>query len=169
MADYLLTIEDREKRLDLSKAVISVMQRLIPQNKESIEARQKMWDYLYKITDYRLDVEGPFPKPVPASKEEHPEPMPYPVNGIKYRHYGRIVSDMVEKIAQHEDGDIKNLLTEQLANQMKRSYVNWNADSVNDDVISSDLLSISAGQAETGRRCPACQCSTYGKCRIRET
>jgi hypothetical protein len=91
-------------------------------------------------------VDSPYPRPTPETFQTKPELLKYPSNDIRYKHYGKTVERIIEKAKEYPEGDERNALVEQIANLMKRSYLNWNRDSVNDEVILKQLNELSKGQ-----------------------
>lgn len=146
MAAYILTIEDREKRTNLAKALVNIMAQLHPENRDTIDYKQKLWDHLYIITDYKLDIDGPFPKPAPEKAIQKPQTIPYPQEEIKFRPYGKNIARIIEKACDFEDGPEKDALVKNIANHLKKSYLNWNRDSVNDELITDHLSVLSHGK-----------------------
>ena len=146
MIEYLLSIEDKETRQRNAYAVIELMGFLNPHLKNVEDFRHKLWDHLFLISDFKLDVDSPYPKPSRETFETKPEMLSYPSNHIRYKHYGKSIEKMIAKAKDMEDGDMRNAFVEAIANQMKRSYVNWNKDSVSDDVITEQLGLLSKGE-----------------------
>ncbi len=146
MVEYVLTIEDRDKRTNLCKALINIMAQLHPEQRDTTDYRRKLWDHLYIISDYRLDVDGPFPAPAPEARQERPNRIPYPQENIKFRPYGKNIAKIIDKATLFEDGAEKDLLVKNIANHLKKSYLNWNRDSVNDELITDHLAELSHGK-----------------------
>src|SRR5574337_492705 len=146
MIDYCLTIENRDERTRCAKTIVRVMAILNPQLTEYADYEHKLWDHLFIISDYKLDVDSPYPKPEKAAMETKPEIVPYPQSNIKFKHYGKILEDLIKKAMQEEDPKNRELFTEQLAQLMKRHYLNWNRDSVNDQLIVEQLEGLSNGK-----------------------
>jgi len=146
MVAYVMTIEDREKRTNLCKALVNIMAQLHPEQRDTTDYRRKLWDHLYIISDYRLDVDGPFPTPTPEERQGRPNTIPYPQETIKFRPYGKNIAKMIEKATTFEDGAEKDALVKNIANHLKKSYLNWNRDSVNDELITDHLAELSHGK-----------------------
>lgn len=145
MIDYTVSIEDREKRNRLAKAIISVMSQLNPQMRDNNEYKHKLWDHLFILSDYKLDVDAPFPKPSKFEIEAKPEKVSYPSHNIAYKHYGKNIEKIINKIAEKEEGPHKDALIMVIANHMKKSYLSWNRESVDDEVIAQHLVELSTG------------------------
>ena len=148
MVDYLKTIEDREKRNQQAKAVIKVMEILNPAVHLQDDYEHKLWDHLYIISGFDLDVDAPYPMPAPESLHERPEVVPIQKTPIKASHYGRNIENMLDLIADHEDGDIKNAMIATLAGYMKQQYLIWNKDTVSDETIFQDIERLSDGRVK---------------------
>ena len=143
MIKHLLEIEDRKKRTDAAHFIVNIMAQMNPQVKESNDYLHKLWDHLHIISEYKLDVDGPFDPPqadVIAAKPEH---VGYHKNDIKQGHYGHYIPEFLNKINEIEDGPKKQALLIATANQMKRDYLNWNRETVNDLLILDDLYKLS--------------------------
>ncbi len=146
MVAYVLTIGDREKRTNLCKALINIMAQLHPEQRDTADYRRKLWDHLYIISNYKLDVDGPFPPPIPEDHLGKPARIPYPQENIKFRPYGKNIAKMIEKATTFEEGAEKDALVKNIANHLKKSYLNWNRDSVNDELIHDHLAELSHGK-----------------------
>jgi hypothetical protein len=146
MIDYCLTIADREERTKCAKSIVRVMSILNPTLKDYADYEHKLWDHLHIIANYKLDVDAPYPKPAPEDKNSKPEPVKYPQSNIRFRHYGKILEDLIQKAMSEKDDKNREIFTEQLAQLMKRHYLNWNRDSVNDQLIVEQLESLSNGK-----------------------
>jgi hypothetical protein len=146
MVEHCMEIEDREKRTKTAHAIIQVIGRLNPQLRNSENMDRTLWDHLYIMSDFKLDVDGPFPKPTAEELDTKPERVAYPKQDIKYGHYGKIVERMIEACAAKEDGPEKEAFTVLIANLMKKQFLAWNRDSVGDGVIIKDLAELSKGK-----------------------
>jgi hypothetical protein len=143
MIQYCCTVEDREKRTKTAKFIVNVMAQLNPAVKESGDFKQKLWDHMYIISDFKLDVDAPYPPPSPLSLSTKPEQLTYHNKEIDFRHYGKNIVLMIEKATEYEDGPEKDALVQAIANHMKKSYLNWNRESVNDELIEKHLQTLS--------------------------
>jgi hypothetical protein len=146
MIDFAITVADKEERNKVARAIIDVMGQLNPHLRDVTDFKHKLWDHLFIISEFRLDVDSPYPRPTPETFQTKPELLKYPSNDIRYKHYGKTVERIIEKAKEYPEGDERNALVEQIANLMKRSYLNWNRDSVNDEVILKQLNELSKGQ-----------------------
>jgi len=146
MIKKLPEIEDREQRTEAAKYIISVMVQMNPSIKQSSDYEHKLWDHLYIISGYNLDVDSPYAPPTPASRKKKPQHIGYQNNEIKYGHYGHYIIKMIEAAAKEENDEVREALAYSLAGQMKRNYLEWNKSVVNDQVILDDLKAISGGR-----------------------
>jgi hypothetical protein len=146
MIEYILTIESKEKRTRLATFIVEVMSQMHPQVKETSDYKQKMWDHLHIISDFNLDVDCPFPIPTKQALAEKPQCIPYQDNNIKFKQYGKNLELIIAKAIELEDGEEKDAFIKLIANHLKKSYLNWNRDSVNDELIIEHLELLSGGK-----------------------
>lgn len=146
MVAYVISIEDREKRTNLAKTLVNVMAQLHPDQRDTVDYKRKLWDHLHIIADYKLDIDGPYPAPAPEEKIKKPQSIPYPQEDIRFRPYGKNIAKMIEKACLFDDGPEKDALVKNIANHLKKSYLNWNRDSVNDELITEHLKVLSHGR-----------------------
>lgn len=145
MVEYATAIEDEKERNKVARSIIAVMGNMNPHLRDVPDFQHKLWDQLFIISDFKLDVESPFPKPSKEMLEEHPDPMGYPQNFPKYRFYGNNIKRMIDEAVKMEEGSLKDALILAIANHMKKSYLNWNRETVDDDVIFDHLKELSGG------------------------
>lgn len=145
MVDQAVSIKDREERNKVVRYIISVMGQLNPQLRDIGDFRHKLWDHLFIMSDFKLDVDSPYPIPTRESFETKPDRLQYPNSKIKQRHYGKIIEKLVDKAAKLEDGPDKDQIVSAIAHQLKKSYLLWNRDSVDDETIMQDLSNMSNG------------------------
>ena len=143
MVDYLKTIEDREKRNEQARAIIKVMEILNPAVHLQENYEQKLWDHLFIIADFDLDVDSPYPMPERDSMNKRPEVVPIEKKPLRASHYGRNIENMIDLVAQKEDGEEKNAMLSVLAGYMKQQYLIWNKDTVSDETIFQDIEKLS--------------------------
>ena len=150
MIKKLSEIEDRQQRTEAAKYIISVMVQMNPSIKQSSDYEHKLWDHLYMISGYNLDVDSPYAPPIPIEQQKKPQHIGYQNNHIKYGHYGQYLIKMIEAASQEENDEVREALAYSLAGQMKRNYLEWNKSVVNDQVIIDDLRTISGGRLVIG-------------------
>ena len=144
MVELIESVENKEERTKMAYILVKVMSNLLPSKHESYFDR-KMWDQLHIMSNFKLDVDSPYPAPSLEDVSRKPNKISYRDNLVRYRHYGRIIQSMVAKVAAMEGGEEKQECVHALANQMKKLYLIWNRDVVEDDLIINDLHSISSG------------------------
>ena len=132
---YAIDTESKEKRLKVAQVIVNIMAQMHPRVKEQGDYRQKLWDHLYIISDWKLDVDGPYPAPSREELASKPDQVPYSVAKIRFKPYGKNIERVIEKAIAYEDGPGKDAFMKGIANHLKKSYLNWNRDSVNDELI----------------------------------
>jgi hypothetical protein len=145
MVDHCCTIEARDERNRCARAIIQVMGQLNPHLRDIPDFTHKLWDHLFVISKFTLDVDSPYPKPSAETFDTKPKRVAYPKGRIKYRHYGKIIEDIIEKAKDFKEGEEKEFLKRTVATQLKKSYLNWNKDTVLDEVIFKHLAELSGG------------------------
>lgn len=143
MVDYLKTIEDRDKRNEQARAIIKVMEILNPAVHLQENYEQKLWDHLFIIADFDLDVDSPYPMPERDIMNRRPEMIPIEKKPLRASHYGRNIENMIDLVAQKEDGEEKTGMLAVLAGYMKQQYLIWNKDTVSDETIFQDIEKLS--------------------------
>ena len=146
MVEEAVEIEDDKERNQVAKSIIAVMGNMQPHLRDVPDFQHKLWDQLFIISDFKLDVESPFPKPTREMLEERPEMLGYPQNFPKYRFYGNNINRMINEVKDWEEGPLKEGLVLTIANHMKKSYLNWNRDTVEDEIIFEHLRELSGGK-----------------------
>ena len=136
-------IEDRAKRSEQARAVVRVMEILNPQVHSADNWEQKLWDHLYIMAGYDLDVDSPYPMPSPEQRKSRPEIIPLKKKPIKATHYGRNIESIIDLIASEPEGEMKTAMIRSLAMYMRQQYLIWNKDSVADTTIFSDIEKLS--------------------------
>lgn len=148
MVDHLLTIEDREERNLAARTIIDVMGNLYPYLRDIADFKHKLWDHIAIMADFKLDIDYPYEPPSPAMLQEKPNLIPYTQNRIRRRHYGYTLESMIQEAVKFEDGEEKEILIKLLANHMKKSFLVWNKDTVDDNKIIQDLKDLSKGEIQ---------------------
>ena len=146
MVAYICTLETREERNRHAHVVIDLMGFLNPHLRDVADFKHKLWDHLHIISDFKIDVDCPYPIPSPEALHVKPDPLKYPQQRIRYKHYGKTVELMIEKAKAIEEPERKQHMVQSIANFMKMAYVTWNKDSVADETIIADLKSLSQGE-----------------------
>lgn len=143
MVHSIIAIEDREKRNHQAKSIIEVMGNLNPHLRDVPDFKHKLWDHLFIMSDFHLDVDSPYDRPSKESFEEKPEMLKYSDNNIKFRHYGKILPLIIKRTIDLDEGEYKDFLVFTIANHMKKSYLTWNKANVEDEVILKHLSQMS--------------------------
>lgn len=146
MVDYALTIEDRAERQRCANTIVNIMGGMFPQLRDVEDFRHKLWDHLAIMSDFKLDIDYPVEIVKKESLQVKPERIPYSSNKIRFRHYGRFIQDLIKVTVDYPEGEEKNILIRYIANHMKKDYVNWNKDGVEDQKILDDLCELSDGK-----------------------
>jgi hypothetical protein len=145
MVDHAVSIEDPVERNNVANSIISVMGNLQPHLRDVPDFQHKLWDQLFIMSDFKLDVESPFPITTKEQLQERPDALEYPQNFPKYRFYGNNIKRMIDVAVEWEKGDKRSGLEYAIANHMKKCYLNWNKDVVDDSAIFKHLFELSNG------------------------
>lgn len=146
LVDYALTIEDREKRTAFAGIIINAMAQVNPSVKELSDYKHKLWDHLFIMSDYRLDVDSPYPKPVKEELDTKPERLAYKSSMIRFRPYGKLIENVIDKVITMPEGEEKNVLIGMIAQYLKKAYLQWNVNSCDDEMILKHFEQLSHGQ-----------------------
>ena len=146
MVNHIMTIEDRNERNRAARTIIDIMGTMYPYLRDINDFKHKLWDHLAIMSNFQLDIDYPYTPPSPEFFNSPPRRIPYCINSIRYRHYGKTIELLIDKAAVHEDEKERDLLIKLIANHMKKSYVMWNKDSVTDDKIFLDIEELSKGR-----------------------
>jgi len=140
---YIASLPDREQRNRLTATLVNILAIMNPDMRDQVDIKHKLYDHVHLMSDFTLDIDSPYP--VPPRPEEAPRParVPYTQENIKLRPYGKYMQRMIEKAVQYPDGEEKDELVKTLANNLKKMYLNWNRDSVNDELIHEHLSLLS--------------------------
>ena len=148
MINHAMAQDSKEERNKLAKAIISVMGNMQPHLRDVPDFQHKLWDQLFIMSDFKLDADSPFEKPSKETLSLVPEPLAYPQNYPKYRFYGNNIKTMIDAATKWEEGEMKNALVFTIANHMKKSFLCWNKDTVEDVVIYDHLFELSGGKLD---------------------
>ena len=145
LIDLAVVIEDDSERNKAAKYIIQVMGSLNPHLRDVPDFQHKLWDQIFIMSDFKLDVDSPYPIPTRDVINLKPERLAYPQKNPKYRFYGNNIKYMIEVANKWEEGEMKSALVKVIANHMKKSYLSWNKDTVTDTVIFEHLFELSEG------------------------
>jgi uncharacterized membrane protein YgcG len=152
MVEYLLSIQDKEERQRNAYAVIELMGFLNPHLKNVEDFRHKLWDHLFLISDFSLDVESPYPIPTKETLKARPQVLSYPKKYPKFNHLGKNIEVVIDKALNEENPEKKQGFANAIAYYMKLTYSNWHKELVHDDNIQSELSAITKGELEFNTR-----------------
>ncbi len=146
MVEYAVMIPDRNERMHCAKTIINSMGNLFPYLRDVPDFKHKLWDHLAIMSDFKLDIDYPYEVHKEAILNVKPERIPYKNSRIKYQHYGRTLEQMIDKAIAYPEGDERNQLLLLIANHMKKCFLTWNKEVVDDNKIFKDLYELSEGQ-----------------------
>lgn len=145
MVDHCMTIEDRAERTRCANTIINIMGNLFPHLRDIEDFKHKLWDHLAIMSDFKLDIDYPYDIIRKENLHTQPDSIPYQMSPIKYRHYGKIMEQMLKKAEEMPEGSERDALVSMLANHMKKLFYQWNKDSVEDEKILKDLKEYTHG------------------------
>jgi hypothetical protein len=148
MVKYIVALPTKDERNQYAKVVIDLMGFLNPHLRDVADFKHKLWDHLHIISDFKIDVDSPYPKPTEEMIHFKPDALKYPQQRISFKHYGKTIELMIEKAKSIEDEPRRQHMVQSIANFMKMAYVTWNKDSVADETILNDLKILSRGELQ---------------------
>lgn len=148
MVEYTATIQDRDVRQRNANSIVELMGLLNPQLKSIEDYKHKLWDHLFLISDFKLDVDSPYPIPTRELLQGKPEPLPYPKKHPRFNHLGKNIEIIIEKALQEENQEKRQGFANVVAYYMKLTYSNWHKELVHDDAIQNELTTITNGALE---------------------
>lgn len=148
MVKHLKTVEDREQRTRMAHTIVATMQNLNPAIREQDDFEHTLWDHLYMIADFELDVDSPFPVPTREEAFKRPDPVPYKDELIKFRFYGRNLQTIIEQAAEMEDKTLKSALINYIASFMVNSSRNWNDENLDNTTVVQHMKTLSKGKLD---------------------
>lgn len=146
MINFAVSLGDRDERNRAASAIIEVMGQLNPHLRDVDDFRHKLWAHLFIMSDFKLDVDSPYPIPSAESLNVKPERLTYPKHRIRYGHYGHNMQEMIKKACEIENEEERELVTSRLANLMKKLYIQYNNEAVENEVIINQLFELSEGK-----------------------
>ncbi|QCK16223.1 DUF4290 domain-containing protein [Mangrovivirga cuniculi] len=153
LVDYIThEVDDKDQRTRYAKALIEMMKQIIPDLKDTKENLQKLWDDLFIISKFQLDVDSPFPKPSPDTLEKKPRKVEYNQhNHMRYRHYGVNIELLIKEAMEMEDQQQQTEAVVYIARLMKTFYMTWNKDNIEDNVLIEQIEKLAGGKLEVDR------------------
>ncbi len=146
LINFACTIEDRDKRNDVARSIIRVMSQLSPQDGNREDREQQLYDHLFVMSNFNLDIDSPYPIPTQETLHKKPEKVSYPSNGIRLKHYGRSLQRMIVKASEMSESEERTALVKLLIIQMKRAYMLWNQNVLDEHLIAEQLRILSDGK-----------------------
>lgn len=148
MVNHALTIEDRAERQRCANTIINIMGGMFPHLRDVPDFKHKLWDHLAIMADFKLDIDYPYEVVRKDNLFSKPDCVPYPSTHIRYRHYGRTLEVLIKKAIEFPEGDEKQNLIALICNHMKKDYMAWNKENVDDRKIADDLVELSEGKLQ---------------------
>lgn len=148
MVDYAVSLPSKEERQRCAEAIVAIMDRMFPQNRDSADHAQKLWDHLAIMSNFKLDIDYPYDVSQAKTITKKPDPMPYPMTKIPVRHYGKMMFEVFDKLKSMEPGEERDELIRLTANQMKRDLYQWGHGSSDDEKVASDLARYTDGKVQ---------------------
>ena len=148
MVNHCLTIEDREERTRCAYTIVQVMGNIVPQLRDEEDSKHILWDHLAIMSDFKLDIDYPYEIINQENLKVKPEPIAYGEENVRYRHYGKIMVDMIKQACTYEEGDERDELIMLIANHMKKVLLSISKDGVEDARVFNDLREISGGKID---------------------
>lgn len=145
MVDHALTIEDRAERQRCANTIVNIMGGMFPHLREVPDFKHKLWDHLAIMSDFKLDIDYPYEIVRPDYLNVKPDRIPYSSGKIRYRHYGRAIEQLIQKAVEMPEGEERDQLIALIASHMKKDYITWNKDTVEDQKIYDDIYEMSGG------------------------
>jgi len=146
LVNHCVSLENSEERNKMASAIVDVMGNLQPHLRDVPDFKHKLWDQLFIMSDFKLEADSPYPQPSKEELSAKPEGLGYPKSASKYKFYGNNIQIMIDKALTWEDGELKDALMYTIANHMKKCYLNWNKDTVEDAIIFKHLKELSDGK-----------------------
>lgn len=144
LVDHITAIEDREKRTQSAYTVIEIIKQLNPNMKA--ETDQKLWDDVYIMSDFKLDIDAPFPMPEKELLGKRPQPIGYPKGEVKFKHYGRNIEKLIEKAIEIENDEEQEAAIIFIGQLMRSFHSTWNRENFDDGIILDDIKTLSKGR-----------------------
>lgn len=148
MVTFALTIEDRAERQRCANTIINIMGNMFPHLRDVPDFKHKLWDHLAIMADFQLDIDYPYDIIRKDNLRTKPDPLSYPMTRMRYRHYGHTLEVLMKKAIEMAEGDEKRNLVALICNHMKKDYMAWNKDTVDEKKIAEDLQELSGGKLQ---------------------
>lgn len=139
IVNYILTIEDRDRRSKFARTLIELMKQINPNMKDAQDSHQKLWDHLYIMSNFSLDVDTEYPMPEKSVLDKKPMKVEYSTNSLKFKHYGKNIELLIKRAIEKENPEEREFCIIYIGKLMKRFYASWNKENVDDEVILEHL------------------------------
>ena len=145
MVDYAVSLTDKSERQNCAEEIIRMMETKVPELHDNADFEQTLWDHLYLMSHKQLDIDWPFDVTAAEKLQEKPKAIPLPQEGMRLRHYGKLLEQLFEKLKTMPEGDERDTLAYYTANQMKRNLMTWGHGSMSDEKVADDLARFTDG------------------------
>ena len=145
MVDYAVSLTDKSERQNCAQEIIRMMETKVPELHDNADFEQTLWDHLYLMSHKQLDIDWPFDVTAAEKLQEKPKAIPLPQEGMRLRHYGKLLEQLFEKLKTMPEGEERDALTYYTANQMKRNLMTWGHGSMSDEKVADDLARFTDG------------------------
>ena len=148
MVDHAMGLPTKAERQRAAESIVDIMERMTPQSRENPDYKQKLWDHLALMSNFKLDIDWPFDISQAQKISTKPEPLAYPMARIPVRHYGKMIFELFEKLKTMEAGPERDELVRMTANQMKQNLLQWSHGSADDEKVADDLARYTDGKIQ---------------------
>ena len=145
MVDYAVSLTDKSERQNCAQEIIRMMETKVPELHDNADFEQTLWDHLYLMSHKQLDIDWPFDVTAAEKLQEKPKAIPLPKEGMRLRHYGKLLEQLFEKLKTMPEGEERDALAYYTANQMKRNLMTWGHGSMSDEKVADDLARFTDG------------------------
>ena len=145
MVDYAVSLTDKSERQNCAQEIIRMMETKVPELHDNADFEQTLWDHLYLMSHKQLDIDWPFDVTAAEKLQEKPKAIPLPQEGMRLRHYGKLLEQLFEKLKTMPEGEERDALVFYTANQMKRNLMTWGHGSMSDEKVADDLARVTDG------------------------
>ena len=145
MVDYAVSLTDKSERQNCAQEIIRMMETKVPELHDNADFEQTLWDHLYLMSHKQLDIDWPFDVTAAEKLQEKPKAIPLPQEGMRLRHYGKLLEQLFEKLKTMPEGEERDALVFYTANQMKRNLMTWGHGSMSDEKVADDLARFTDG------------------------
>lgn len=146
LVEYLKTIQDKGKRTESAETLIELMKQVTPTVKETPETSQKLWDDLYIMSNFDIDIDAPYPMPEKEVLNKKPKRLDYSKHDVKFKHYGKNIELLIKEAIKKEDPAEREEAIIYIGKLMKSFYSSWNKEVIDDSVILENIKTISKGE-----------------------